>query len=88
MAMHLRAVKPPPLGPDAPAVGKHDAYVAAQLRRAERRIRNLDVAGAEPDPGEIVEEEVRTRHVRQAGPAEVVRLRVIEVRHLPEQPKR
>jgi hypothetical protein len=49
MAMHLRtAQKHLPASPEsgAPAVGKHDAYVAAQLRRAELRIRTLDVAGA------------------------------------------
>ncbi len=48
MALHLRAAQTPPAGPEpAPAaVGKHDAYVAAQLRRAERRIRNLDMGAA------------------------------------------
>jgi hypothetical protein len=46
MAMHLRAVKNPAAGPDPVPVAKHDAYVAAQLRRAEHRIRTLDIAGA------------------------------------------
>ncbi len=49
MAMHLRtAQKTPPASsePAAPSAGKHDAYVAAQLRRAEVRIRTLDVVAA------------------------------------------
>ncbi len=48
MAMHLRAVPNPPAGtePTPAPVGKHDAFVAAQLRRAERRIRTLDVSAA------------------------------------------
>jgi hypothetical protein len=51
MAMHLRTVKNPAPGPDpataqSAQAGKHDAYVATQLRRAEHRIRMLDVSAA------------------------------------------